>query len=673
VQGGAPDIYIDGDTVAIGGTAQSPDTCIAAVTINGVPANISGSGSAISFDAALSFADLGTDDVTIVVEVTDCQGHTTTLTYTAHRDVTAPVLSIQGLALAPSVNQVIDQPYRLEGTVVEKDLSSLTVNGQSLTVLPSGAANTYSFNADLELARGAQRSFTIEARDLAGNATSRAVVLLLQASLDIDIVSPRPGQELIASGATGPVTVSARITGMDAGDVVEASLDGGNTITLSRSGSSVEGTFSNVEADAPHSIGIGVKSSAGTTLAQSSVNFSLTNQESIPLMLVKQEPANNAAGVETNQFIAWYFNRPMDLGLLEVEVRETAHGKTYAAGGTDILTFSQVSLVDVNRSQEPVPGNATNMPGNTMITFYPSRDYAYGAQISVDVRYDGANLVHSQFNVRSLPTLVQGFVADQNGEPLSSIDVIVPALGLSTTTNADGNYDFGWGRPASEVIPPGSYRALINPYNKNPRYGSLERFIHIRDGETNSAGVTRIPRLDRGEAFRFVVSGQPAAQLARGDLTLDLSNAVLTFPDAQDAGPMHAQLMDRDRIPYAQRLNTPVDFGFAIEPSGIAVAGAVQVEAKLPRFQNSFDYVDSMAPCALMLAVDPASLELVPVGVFEVDKANLVVRTVGQVHLSRLDYIAFGRTTEAGQVLCDQYARDEITIQQLVSGLEATP
>ena len=159
--------------------------------------------------------------------------------------------------------------------------------------------------------------------------------------------------------------------------------------------------------------------------------------------------------------------------------------------------------------------------------------------------------------------------------------------------------------------------------------------------------------------------------LARGDLELDLSNAQLTFPDTQDVGGIHAQLMDRERIAYSQRLKTPVDFGFALEPSGIGVAGEVQVQAKLPRFQGTFDYVDNMAPCALMLGVDPASLVLAPVGVFEIDKAEKLIRTVGAVHLRRLDYIAFGRTTEVGQLLCDQYTRDEINIQELISGLEA--
>jgi hypothetical protein len=131
--------------------------------------------------------------------------------------------------------------------------------------------------------------------------------------------------------------------------------------------------------------------------------------------------------------------------------------------------------------------------------------------------------------------------------------------------------------------------------------------------------------------------------------------------------------MDRERIGYPQRIRTPSDWGFAIEPAGIGVAGSVQVEAKLPLFQGNLDYVDLMAPYGLMLGVDPGSLELVPVGVFEVDKADKEIRSIGAVHLKRLDYVAFGRTTVAGQALLEQYVNGEITFEQLTAGLEATP
>ena len=672
VVGAAPQIYVDGDTVFVSGTADSSTTCIAQVLVNGVDVTPIGvAGPSISFDSSLTFAELGGDQGTITIEVTDCNGQTSTLTYEVFRDATAPVLTIQDLTIAPAVNQVLNQPYRLRGTVVERSLSSLSVNGQSLQVVPSGQPDEYAFEADLELARGAERSFTVAARDLAGNAASRAIILRLDATLDIDIVSPTSGQELLAAGSTGTVNVSARITGLAGSDVVEASLDSGPPIVLSRGGAMVDGSFNGVAADEDHTIGISVRTSTGTVLAQSSVSFSLVNQESIPLALVRQEPANNESGVETNQFVAWHFNRPLDTSLLEVEIRETANGKTYAAAqGDDFTTFSALAFEDVNRNLEVVPGNASNLPGDTMVAFYPTRDYAYGATIFVDVRYDGASLVHTQFQTRALPTLVQGFVADHEFVPLQGIEVAIPALNLVALTNDDGNFDMGFGRPASERIPPGSYRMVINRDGKNPRYGSVERIVHIRAGELNGLGTTRIPILDAREPFRLVQSGQASVPLAKGDLTFDLAQAALTFPDQQASGPMKAQFMNTSQFVYAGRSTTPADWGFLVTPS-VQVSGLVTVEVRLPAFQGSYDYVQQLPPYALMLALEPDSMDLAIAGVFEIDKDNAVARSVGTTHLRRLDAIAFGRTREAIAPLLEAYANGEVDFVSLVAAVES--
>jgi len=305
-----------------------------------------------------------------------------------------------------------------------------------------------------------------------------------------------------------------------------------------------------------------------------------------------------------------------------------------------------------------------------MVAFYPTRDYAYGAQISVDVRYDGATLVHSQFNTRPLPTLAQGFVSDSASVPLAGIQVEVPALGLTMTSNDDGNFDAGFGWPANRVMPPGTYRLYVNRHRANPKYGSVEHFLHIRDGELNSFGTARLPILDRTEPFRLVQSGDAAALLAKGDLTLDLSGASLTFPDAQDAGGVHAQLMSRSELGYRARVATPVDWGFVVTPS-IGVSGPVGIDIRLPAFNESHAYVEQMADYGLLLAVDPASLQLVVAGVFEVDKVNNRIRTVGLVHVQRLDVIAFGRTRQAHQPLLQSYAQGELDITALIAALEA--
>ena len=490
VQNGAPEVFVDGDDIVIGGTTSSGDTCIAQITGTAddgtgpqpIVISVTGEGAEQSFDATLMFANFTGTFITITIEVTDCLGRVSTLTYVVQQDTTAPVITVADVILGATINDVNDQPYRLRGTVTEANLSSLTINGRTIEVLPS-AGDTFTFEADLELARGVERSFTIEARDLAGNSVSEALVLRLGTQLDLEILAPRSEQELIAPGATGPVTVSARVRGLSTGDIAQATLDGGASLTLTINGSLLEGTFDNVVSDADHAIQVQVRSSGGAVLAQSSVSFRLSNNESIPLELVRQEPINNATGIETNQFIALFFNRPLDVSLLEFEVRETAVGKTYATEGTDILSFSQVSLVDVSRAQEEVPGNAVNMPGNTMVAFYPGRDYAYGAEVTIDVRYDGADIVHSRFVVRPLPTLVQGFVSDQNGVPLEGVRVVIPALGREARTNAEGSFDFGWGVSVAGELPAGNHRAVINGDNGVSAYGSLQRFMNVRPQE----------------------------------------------------------------------------------------------------------------------------------------------------------------------------------------------
>jgi hypothetical protein len=64
-----------------------------------------------------------------------------------------------------------------------------------------------------------------------------------------------------------------------------------------------------------------------------------------------------------------------------------------------------------------------------------ARQYGYHAEVYADVIYDGAELGRFTFQVRKLPTLVIGGIADQLGQPLSGVSVSLPALGRTTTTN----------------------------------------------------------------------------------------------------------------------------------------------------------------------------------------------------------------------------------------------
>ena len=211
---------------------------------------------------------------------------------------------------------------------------------------------------------------------------------------------------------------------------------------------------------------------------------------------------------------------------------------------------------------------------------------------------------------------------------------------------------------------------FVNRHNKNPRYASIERLVNIRAGELNSLGTIRIPILDTREPFRLVQSGEADISLAKGDLTFDFSQASLTFEDGQSSGPMKAQFMTTSQFVHAGRPTTPADWGFTVTPA-VAVSGPVGVEVRLPAFQGSYDYVQQLAPHGLMLGLDPVSMELAVAGVFQIDKENAVAHTVGTVHLSRLDAIAFARTREAIAPLLEAYANGEIDLVSLVAAVES--
>jgi len=83
--------------------------------------------------------------------------------------------------------------------------------------------------------------------------------------------------------------------------------------------------------------------------------------ESDPPALERQEPASETPGVEPSAPIVFYFNRPIELGLLGVEVLETAHGKVYASQepGADLTQLSRVEPV---KERDLVMGKRAGLP-----------------------------------------------------------------------------------------------------------------------------------------------------------------------------------------------------------------------------------------------------------------------------------------------------------------------
>ena len=97
-------------------------------------------------------------------------------------------------------------------------------------------------DAAIALIRDTDTLLTIEAWDLAGNQTSREVILRLETNLNVEVLAPPENAELIASGDSLNVDVSVRVSGMTDSDQVKAQIDGIDPQLLERSGDLARGT-----------------------------------------------------------------------------------------------------------------------------------------------------------------------------------------------------------------------------------------------------------------------------------------------------------------------------------------------------------------------------------------------------------------------------------------------
>ena len=81
------------------------------------------------------------------------------------------------------------------------------------------------------------------------------------------------------------------------------------------------------------------------------------------------------------------------------------------------------------------------------------------------------------------------------------------------------------------------FGAVANPDLQNAKYGSVEAFFAIREGELNGVEPLLTPEVP----FVSLRGGDPDVLLAEGELRLDLSEAEILFPDGADRGSAHAQ------------------------------------------------------------------------------------------------------------------------------------
>jgi len=663
-----PGARVRGDTLTIDGRVSSP-VGVDAVTVNGAAADVARPGaSETPFDHEIALPD-GNGKLEMEIAATGGLGNTDQLELSVHYDTRAPALSVDGsLAPAPEVSSVQAHPYRLRGIVTDADLGGVSVAGETVGVEPTGDGDRYRFDAGVELPVDEPRTVTVAAWDRAGHRVERRFRLERSSDVELEIVSPGPGAEVNASDGTGEVDVTVRGTGLDAGDTLHAAIDDGEARRLERAGRTGNATLTAALDGGSHRLVATARDDAGEVIGRRSTAFEVVEPSEVALSLAERSPARRATGVEPDTAIELTFNRAIEAGKLDVTVRETIHGTTYADGGSGagISGGGAVAMRERHRDREAVAVGASVFPGERVASYALERALTYGADIDVAVRYDGERLARWRFGVREPPTLVQGSVATQFATPAADVVVALPGLDRRTRTNSDGVFTFGFGEPAERDLPAGRHRLVINPGQVVAELATLERWIAIEGQRLNSVAAVTLPALNTDTPYRPIASGEREVRLAEGDLKLDLSSAQLAFPDDRRAGAVHAQFLEAAALPYPRPSARPA-WLYALHPAGITVAGEVGVSIAMPERQGGRAYAPPDGDKAVLVGLDDEALALRPVGVGRVDDGRIVAAQ--PIELDRLDYLGYARVPHDQQSLLTDYLDGERSLDDLRSAL----
>ena len=676
--GGAGTRWVSDTLVSLSGVVTS-NTCVNMITVAGQPpAQQSGLlGQSVSFSTSLTIPDpTAAFDVAIVA--TGCDGGTSTATVTYRVDEHAPVITFD--ADSSQTLAVLSSPYRLTGMITDSNLVGASLGGQELLTRPGANDGEWIFEANVTLDRGAATPLVVEAWDQAGMRSSATLSVRYDADTSLSFTSPAHEQTLALESEQESVSFVLQATPLAATDLVQVRLEeGGSWVPLSCTDSRCEGQL-DLDTDRDYVVDARVVDASDTVLATASVKITTIDERKVPFELLTSAPANYETGVESNQPINVSFNREIDFSELRFEVRETVSGYVYrtADSNADLRSLSKVTRVKVEREREVVPGTAQNLPGNRSFVFYPEREFTYGASVFVDVIYSGVSIARFRFEVRSIPTLVHGFVTSARAIPLEGVKVSLPDLGYETTTNRDGSFNFGWGWPADKLLPPGRHKLLVNIDDPIDGYHGQVRWLEVYKGEINTVGRLTLAAIDVSEGQAYAQAGGVAV-LAGGDVNLDFSKVTdLRSPRGTPGASLSLGIEDLGQVGYQLTTPTLAGFGYVFDPPGVSVAGAVDVTIDLPSFKGSYDYLnmvietDDIPAMMWLVGLDRDSGTIRIKGVARIDKTNQTATADGIV-FDKLDVMGLAVILPRHLGYAAQYLEGTLTLPSLCLSVEGQP
>ena len=623
---------------------------------------------------AVSFAN-NQDQLVITISATDSLGKTNTRTATFYRDASAPVLVLDnGLQVSPAVNAITGSPIELSGNVTDDNLSSLFINDQSVQLSPGSSVNNFSFSVPIAVNVGDTTPVSIAAYDRSGNRTEVELIFENTSTTSINALLPANNAQFIGNNVPITVQVVARAEGLVGDEIAVAFVDGAsNAVQLGINGTLASANLDIASERGEQTIVFQLRDSTGTVLSEDSLTVNVTNTADVPVEIIRVEPQNNADFIEPNAVIEVFFNRDIDFSLLNVSVHETLQGKTYINNddlGVDFINAEGYQLSDVIRTFEPVQGQLEAIPGDSGVSFSASRFFGYNARVFVEITYDGEDLARNSFQVRELPTFINGAIVNQFGQPIAGVDVELPELNRSTTTNGDGGFAFGYQETGEQLIPGGRYLLRVNNEFKNPLLGTINKTISVQQNYPNDIDRLVLQELERSTPFYNINSGS-VNNLAQGDLIVDLTDAQALFTNGRTSGAVHAQFLPFEQLGVLSWPTAMPHWMFGMQPKGITIEGSTKLSIAIPKLRGNYDYINfDIYQYVVLLAYNIEGEVLEPIGVGQIE--DLRINSVGAVDLRSFDYIGYALVLPSHNDTLESYANGEISLQQLKASLSVS-
>jgi hypothetical protein len=586
-------------------------------------------------------------------------------------DLQPPIIQlISQLTPAPTINQSVEVPFRLEGVVSDEQALALTLNGEVVPLLPTNTSNSYSFSLSYNLPLNEQRRLTLKATDLAGNFTSKEYLVINRANASADIIAPRTGKQFLVDTEQFNLQIVASINNIAQAPVLKVQIGSGAKEDVVAVNNLINTTLSMPAKTGEHTVNLYAYDQSGDLKAKSSRQFTIQKMEDIPETVIKTQPSSLENNVEPNAFLSFYFNKAIDSSKLKIKVTETLHGKTYmddTQAGASILEARGEKLIQVDRDHEVMPGSLASLPGQHSFAFYPERDFGYGASVKAVISLGEEELHRFSFKVRPLPTLIDGHIKDNFYTSIPNIKVKLHEINRNEVTNSDSSFSFGYLESGEYNIAGGRYTLELNPNRENPLFGNYIRHINVKQGERNKLPTMILSMINKTVPFSTIQSGQGETTHANGDLTLDLTQAQVRFMSGEQSGNMQFSMQDVTQIGMQVPNSTPVLWVLSGQPQGVTVSGHVELSMKAASLLGSYQYLPSDSQYLVLVGRGSESNELDVVGVAQ--RQGVWIRSQGKVQLENLDYLGFARVHYKKQAVLAEYANGNIELLELKAEL----